>query len=309
MGENSGDGNPQFYIILLEDFSTQVPLPRAFVNRYISKKRKPGKAILQAQSGEIWRVELTGGGGGRGASRKLYLRDGWESFARDNSLKEFDFLLFEYEGRMRFRVLIFDKNACERSTTPTTHARLPSSKKWLHKSPLNSRCSKKPKRDKPNSPNGRKIQAQEVLDLPPSSVSDMDSVSSSMEEKTDAWESSNAFTSKFPFFRKRITRSYADTSKANLVVPKDFSRAHLPREDSVFVFHLAEGNSRGEITYRSCPLHQFFSRGWRVFACRNNLGEGDVCVFELVGRLQMRIHVFRSAAALDGAEEGTTTVF
>ncbi|KAG9459139.1 hypothetical protein H6P81_003647 [Aristolochia fimbriata] len=191
-----------------DEIRHEVPLPRAFVNRYISKKRKPGKAILQVQSGEIWRVELTEGGG-RGASRKLYLRDGWESFARDNSLKEFDFLLFEYEGRMRFRVFIFDKNGCERSTTPTTHARLPSSKKRLHKSPLNGRYSKKPKRDKPNSPNGRKFQAQEVLDLPPSSVLDMNSVSSSMEEKTDALGNHRTpFTSKFPFFRKRITRSY-----------------------------------------------------------------------------------------------------
>lgn len=45
-----------------------------------------GYVTLQGPSGEKWPIKL--------CKRRVYLREGWTSFFRDNNLKENDFLLF-----------------------------------------------------------------------------------------------------------------------------------------------------------------------------------------------------------------------
>ncbi|KAG5551875.1 hypothetical protein RHGRI_010099 [Rhododendron griersonianum] len=41
-----------------------------------------------------------------------------------------------------------------------------------------------------------------------------------------------------------------------------------------------------------------FSGGWRSFVVDNGLKEGDACIFELVKRAEMQVHVFRAGKRL-----------
>lgn len=40
-------------------------------------------------------------------------------------------------------------------------------------------------------------------------------------------------------------------------------------------------------------LRNWLSGGWPAFARGNNLEEGDICVFELVGPIEFHVHIFR----------------
>lgn len=68
-------------------------------------------ATLRVASGGLWTVKVKIIGNG------VFMEEGWEEFARDNSMKNSDFLLFEYDGNMRFSVKIFDPNGVERIGT------------------------------------------------------------------------------------------------------------------------------------------------------------------------------------------------
>ena len=47
----------------------------------------------------------------------LYFGTGWEQFARDNSLKRGDFLVFKYHKTSLFEVKIFGPNGCMKEVT------------------------------------------------------------------------------------------------------------------------------------------------------------------------------------------------
>lgn len=53
----------------------------------------------------------------------VYLKDRWQEFLNDNSVNEGDFLVFTYEGKMRFTIQVFDMSCCERVNFPTYEIR------------------------------------------------------------------------------------------------------------------------------------------------------------------------------------------
>lgn len=93
-------------IIHLSLLSKLQRIPPKFLKHISSVGSK--KAILQGPSGSKWHVEL-------GKDMKdTFLTTGWPKFVKDHSLREYEFLVFQYDGDMRFTVLIFDTSACER---------------------------------------------------------------------------------------------------------------------------------------------------------------------------------------------------
>lgn len=71
------------------------------------------KVILRNAEGKIWPVELEEIDG-RG-----FLTTGWPKFIEGNCLGEGEFLVFEYEGNMHFRVSVFGVNAVEKTVWPS----------------------------------------------------------------------------------------------------------------------------------------------------------------------------------------------
>ena len=81
-------------------------IPPKFVKHL--PKELPGQAILRDSSGEEWRVKLFKNAEG------IYLRNGWKQYFTEHSLGDNEFLLFKYNGELRFDVIIFGKDGCER---------------------------------------------------------------------------------------------------------------------------------------------------------------------------------------------------
>ncbi|XP_044488543.1 B3 domain-containing protein At1g49475-like isoform X2 [Mangifera indica] len=102
------DHKPCFYKIIL-DGEPMKRFPPQFM-KHIWKDLSD-TATLRVASGGLWTVKVKIIGNG------VFMEEGWEEFARDNSVKNSDFLLFEYDGNMRFSVKIFDPNGVERIGT------------------------------------------------------------------------------------------------------------------------------------------------------------------------------------------------
>lgn len=64
-------------------------------------------AFLKLPSGAEWKVEMTEHDG------EVWLKKGWQEFAKFYSVKQGHFLVFRYKGNSHFHVLIFDASATE----------------------------------------------------------------------------------------------------------------------------------------------------------------------------------------------------
>ncbi|CAK8569558.1 unnamed protein product [Lathyrus sativus] len=92
------------------DFQQQLALPKTFSNNV--KKKLPGNVTLKSHSGVVWNIGLTT------RDDSVYFTNGWQQFVKDHSLKENDFLVFKYNGKSHFEVLIFDGECfCEKAAS------------------------------------------------------------------------------------------------------------------------------------------------------------------------------------------------
>jgi len=66
------------------------------------------KVILEGPNGCRWPVRI------KRSSDGTFLSSGWSKFVVDHFLKESEFLVFQYEGNMHFRIQVFDTTASER---------------------------------------------------------------------------------------------------------------------------------------------------------------------------------------------------
>jgi B3 DNA binding domain len=63
---------------------------------------------LSDPTGRTWRVFI------EKATDGTHFTSGWPKFAKDHTLKENEFLVFQYDGIEQFSVVIFDESMCER---------------------------------------------------------------------------------------------------------------------------------------------------------------------------------------------------
>ncbi|KAL3734785.1 hypothetical protein ACJRO7_024028 [Eucalyptus globulus] len=101
-----------------------------------------------------------------------------------------------------------------------------------------------------------------------------------------------SFASSFPKF-VRIMKRFNVSGSYTLKIPHQFSMDHLPICKTEIVLRNLEGESW---TVNSVPdskgrmLHTFCG-GWLSFVRGNGIKIGDTCIFELVGKLEMRVHI------------------
>ncbi|KAL5979993.1 hypothetical protein ACLOJK_039105, partial [Asimina triloba] len=79
-------------------------IPPAFV-KYM--KKDITKTTLECPNGMLWVVQL------QKRSSGLYLESGWQEFVKGHCLKNYDLLVFGYDGGVQFTVQIYDRTACE----------------------------------------------------------------------------------------------------------------------------------------------------------------------------------------------------
>ncbi|CAL9766690.1 unnamed protein product [Musa acuminata subsp. burmannicoides] len=333
---------PHFFKVLLGDFAQRLRIPPKFLKHISSVGSK--KAILQGPSGSKWHVEL-------GKDMKdTFLTTGWPKFVKDHSLREYEFLVFQYDGDMRFTVLIFDTSACERedafAVRPRRKPRQCEGKRKRGRPPKHSPevgCIIKREaiehgmslellKDDVQLPNLLQIQPfqQAESGLPyPAPACDVKVKREESEllinilrnttkrskggristrrpltekERLRAEEAANSFTSAFPYIVMRMAPS--QVYRPYMRIPKWFSREHLPPKRSNLVLRDPCGKS-WIVTYIP-SLRCQISRGWSVFARTNKLEEGDYCVLELIGPIELRVHIFRAVEVEVEAEAEET---
>lgn len=100
-----------FLLIILLIFFLTVALtmqliPVKFVKNV--KRKLPDKMSLRDPNGNLWSIKLSK------VSGSLLVKDGWKEFVDANHVEKKDFLVFRYDGKACFNVLIFDPSGCEK---------------------------------------------------------------------------------------------------------------------------------------------------------------------------------------------------
>ncbi|CAN6460000.1 unnamed protein product [Victoria cruziana] len=158
---------PQFFKVLIGDFKERLRIPPAFMKHVAIKES--GRAMLEDQFSRCWDIEILRVG------NDMIFREGWDKFVERNDLETGDFLVFRYEGKLRFAVSIFDKSACQKE------------------------------------PNSRDISASPIVDLTHHENHGENRLPSSDEGKkrrdgpSNAWDVSSSFKSTNPTFKKVVT--------------------------------------------------------------------------------------------------------
>ncbi|WOK99300.1 hypothetical protein Cni_G08012 [Canna indica] len=299
--------------------------------KYISNAGSKRVIILQGPSGSNWRVQL-----GRQAT-DIFLTKGWPKFVKDHSLKEHEFLVFQYDGDMHFTVLIFDTTACEREDAFTVRP-------WRKRTPSQGGTGKRgrPRKGAVSAVKKEvadehglsleliKVKQEEDYETKPFQILPSDAGrclispapgcnikvkveqcelpisriyrkpdgrkgyisrkrAVSEKERLRAQEAANSFTSVFPYIVMRMMATHVQ--RPYMRIPCKFSRQHLPRNKSNLVLRNTNGRS-WTANYVPGPRCQV-SGGWLAFARANRLEEGDYCAFEVVGPIELCVHIIR----------------
>ncbi|KAJ0795446.1 putative transcription factor B3-Domain family [Helianthus annuus] len=136
--------------------------------------------------------------------------------------------------------------------------------------------------------NGKSGKARVFQENRGSSMTGFTSMKSAPEEKIAA----ESFISSFPYF-VRVMKKFNIGGSYTLKIPFRFSMEHLPNYRTEIILH----NLKGECwTVNSVPtlkvqtLHTICG-GWMAFVRDNDIQLGDICIFELVGKCEMRVHI------------------
>ncbi|KAF7825911.1 putative B3 domain-containing protein [Senna tora] len=100
-----------FFTMLIEDYTTQLPIPFPF--SYRVRGVIPKKVTLKASSNSSWWVDIE-----EEDDKGLYFKRGWNTFLEDNGLEIGEFIMFKYDGNSTFKVKMFAKYACEKERIP-----------------------------------------------------------------------------------------------------------------------------------------------------------------------------------------------
>ncbi|KAK4271072.1 hypothetical protein QN277_019818 [Acacia crassicarpa] len=309
-------GPINFFKIILKSNLESI-IPNKFTRRYGSGLSNP--VLLKPPDGKEWKVHL------KTHDNEVWFQEGWNEFARFYSLDEGHLILFKYEGTSWFDVHLFDMSALEidypsssnennvRDDTVEISDEMPSNRKARNKTLLPSfRPDKKmrilPKSHVVSETNHGQYQGTEFqkstnaveLKFPKKEPEEDTGVRISSAclnsehrrkralttmEKIRAINSSSSFKSKYPFFMVIMQPSYV-RHKCHLVMPTKFAKTHLEKERGVVQLEARDGRT-WTVKYKIPTIKD----GWEKFVMENGLKVGQVCIFEMIGRV-FKVHIF-----------------
>ncbi|KAJ4964248.1 hypothetical protein NE237_024187 [Protea cynaroides] len=297
---SSGKRRHFFKVMFPGCYTRRLRIPPDFV-QHISKEAYEF-ATLEDSSGSHWCIKLSKTTDG------TYLEDGWPDFVKDHSIYDFNFLVFGYDGNTCFKVLIFYENACEKDyvfkTKTNEESAFSNGAKKHDKSSETPDSDQKASKEDP----GQYLPTFKPNELKKSKSEDVELTSEPLlqtrcslsrrwpateEEKAEVWKAAESFTSKCPFFLKRLTASNAH-KRFVLNIPRKFARTHLrtPLKEEVILW-----NTKGyawRVKLKHTRITTVLSGGWLAFVRANKLEVADICIFELVGKFVMQVHIFRA---------------
>ncbi|XP_037445999.1 B3 domain-containing protein Os11g0197600-like [Triticum dicoccoides] len=137
----------------------------------------------------------------------------------------------------------------------------------------------------------RKVQRQHAVVSQRSPVSEW--------QKKYALQRAEKFTSKYPSTLKVIKAASAYNSFF-MVIPSEFVREHLPHTSKKLTLYDPQAMPwQVEYVYCSHRSAGAFSSGWSQFSIGNNLEKFDVCVFELLAKETIKVHIYRAQLLIE----------
>ncbi|KAI3460267.1 hypothetical protein Pfo_016930, partial [Paulownia fortunei] len=96
----------KFFKVLLPGFESKLWLPPAFCAN--TSGEFSGEAVVKTGLG-TWKIEV-----GKCGGRYYFPGGNWDSFVQGHELSVGDFTVFEHQGSMHFKALVFSPSACEK---------------------------------------------------------------------------------------------------------------------------------------------------------------------------------------------------
>lgn len=114
------------------------------------------------------------------------------------------------------------------------------------------------------------------------------------DRKPKALAEARNFDSRNPFFTVVMRSSYV-RAHSSMYIPSKFAKVHLPNQPHTVTLEFSDGQ---KWPVKCCirPNIAVLSKGWETVVLKNNIEEGDVCVFELIEKEKMgfRVIIYRS---------------
>ncbi|CAN1133565.1 B3 domain-containing transcription factor VRN1 [Linum perenne] len=275
---------------------------------------------LTVPDGHVWRIGIVK------ADDKFWFHDGWHDFVESYSIRVGYMLIFRYEGNAIFNVHIFNLSASEINyqtntlsgkrcllfdelededsaeyMNPVPAYQVPYAMKASDERNASDTPAKVPKK------RGRKKikpdPARPQVDGDEDGDGDMrlrfyESASArkrtvTAEERERAINAAKTFEPENPFCRVVLRPSYLYRG-CIMYLPSCFAEKHLNGVSGFIKLQYTDG--------KQWPVRCLYkggraklSQGWFEFTLENNIGEGDVCVFELVKSrdVVLKVTVFR----------------
>ncbi|KAJ4838357.1 hypothetical protein Tsubulata_019997 [Turnera subulata] len=186
---------------------------------------------------------------------EIWLQNGWKEFADYYSLTYGHLLLFQYKGNYDFHVLIFDRSATEIEYPLGS----------LHRDEQGFQ-------DQEVEESETDISIEIIEERLFSGRSDVASKPSNKKQKPSKTESASKM------------QPMSSVQKARALSRASAFKSTNPFFKIVKQPSCVHGGSRMNLVY--------FLAGWKEFVEDNNLGVGDVCVFEMINEKYMMFHVY-----------------
>lgn len=275
-------------------------IPSQFSTTHLPKCKV--KIVLRNVKGESWTVNSVPS---TKAQTSHTLCGGWLAFVRGNNINMGDVCIFELVQKCEFRVQILrvriealeyqngnpykgSSNGASRKVSGRTEKmRKVSQKVQLSDKTGIKSSSLSPK---PKTSNGKSVirKKNSSQDKQSSLAKGCISMKPAPEEKIAA----ESFISCFPHF-VRIMKKFNISGSYTLKVPYLFSAKHLPNCKTEVILRNLRGESWtvNSITSTRVQTLHTFCGGWMAFVRGNDIQMGDICIFELIGKCEMRVHI------------------
>ncbi|KAI4357357.1 hypothetical protein L6164_001310 [Bauhinia variegata] len=240
----------------------KLQIPKKFVRKYGKGLLNP--LVLQLPNGSKWVVHW------EKCKNQTFLEKGWRKFAVECSLAPGHRLLFRYEKGSIFHVLIFDRTSLQ--------IKYPEKKK-----PEKAKSSTRKKRAGKRAGNGK---GNFPLEKFPKYGGRRKGKVSNTKKSSDL-EKASQFRSENPRFSVVMQPSYVNRYILNL--PSNFSKQHMGAKNGCASL-MVSGESRTwtiKYHFNLATKQSILTTGWKAFARDNKLKVGDICVFELINRIDM----------------------
>ncbi|CAM8945444.1 unnamed protein product [Rhodiola kirilowii] len=233
-------------------------LPNSFIQEHSLRYESNEKMVLRTSRNSSWKVNIIKYPG------KILLRRGWGIFARENSIRVGDVCKFELLHRLDMMVhVVHCQERTGQANVGMSTWELRSLKRTVGVSQPGLR------RGSPFISKGRKSAASAMLST----------VNPSFVLKMKKYNVKQHYILNIPSrFAQENTLCYQANEKMILRTKKGSS----------WTVNIIRNGNKTKCYY-------YFSRGWATFVHDNNIKEGDICEFEVLNRLEMKVHLSLSS--------------